>query len=165
MIDDPIPFPGGGGGTEPAQPASMSTQERKIWAASKGLPSNYLILTIEEMMTMRNSMHEQRAQCTDMGARFKKCIGLLGEYWKLEPDLVNAVGAAVFDADRYRKACELTAPKIQKIKDSLDAAITLAGPSLAPVVLADLLGASAALGREFVFIVEQMAKRRQRVKK
>lgn len=158
MIDDTIQFPGSNGAEPP-----MTAQERKVWAASKGLPSNYLIVTIEEMMAMRNSMTEQRAQCSDMSERFKKCIALLGAYWTTEPDLTNAVAAAAFDAARYTKLAD-QAPKLQKIKDRLEAAIRLAGPSLEPVVFADLMEVSTELGNVFVFIVEQMALRRDRAK-
>ena len=157
-VDDAIPFNAGNGAVDPNAP--MTTQERKIWAASKGLPKNYLIVTVEEMMSMRENMMEQAAQTSDINARFKRCLKELGDYWRFSGNLENAIADAVFDAEKFKKACELSAPKLQKIKDRIDAAIKLAGKTVEPVVFADLVEASADLGKEFVFIVEQMAKRR-----
>lgn len=155
-MSDSIPINGGEADWTPA--------ERKIWAASKGLPPNMLLVSNTEMMAMHNSMVQQREHTAAVNLQFRHCVSMLQEYWKLEPDIVNAVGHAVFDAQRFKKAVELLAPKIQKIKDRFDAAIKLAGNTVAPVVFGDLVQASADLDREFVDLVAVIARRRERTK-
>jgi hypothetical protein len=51
-MNEPIPFPNG---SDPKQLPDMSTQERRLWAASHNLPENMLLVTTTEMHAMNDA--------------------------------------------------------------------------------------------------------------
>ena len=108
-------------GAQLPDPAPMTPQERRLWSASHALPEIYLLVTREEMQVMSVSMAQQRAVAGALQRTFKECEVLLADYWKNEPDLPNGVAAAVFDANRYKKAVDLVLPHLRKLKANLAA--------------------------------------------
>ena len=158
MLDDILNFKNGGEGLPQMTPA-----ERKIWMASHGAPPDMLMVSRDEMMVMHNANREiQRENHMYLKAHARLEEIVPEEYWTSEPDMVNAVGALAFDAERDSKIAALVLLKLRPVGKRLEAAIKLAGTALAPVVLADFVEAVSAIDSLLESITKAKAKRRDR---
>jgi len=135
----------------------MSPGERKLWAASHALPPQYLLVTRSEMEVMGAAMAQQRNLAGALQRTFKECEVILAYYWKNEPDLTNGVAAAVFDANRYKKAADLLLVNLGKIRAKLDGL-----PPINPPVCDTLYALSKELAEQIAFLQKQIALRRDR---
>lgn len=99
----------------------MTPQERKLWLAVHNAPDEYVLVTKQEMLTMGNAMNRQ-VQMTHSMARTHRAIEReLKDYWKSEPDIVNAAGAAAFDGDKFKKQTERDAIFLNALSERLSA--------------------------------------------
>lgn len=103
-----------------AQP-DMTPAERKVWLASHAAPSQYMLVTVAEMQVMMDGQVQQRELCDALNRQFRRVEKILLGYWKTEPDLVNGVAAAVFDAGKYTKLAKLLPPHLRKMRDQFKA--------------------------------------------
>ena len=141
----------------------MTPDERKIWMTSHGAPPDMLMVSRDEMMVMHNANREiQRENQMYLKAHARLEDIVPEAYWTSEPDMVNAVGALAFDAQRDAKISALVLMKLRTIGKRLEAAIKLAGPSLQPVVLADFLEATSSIDELLESIAKMKQKRRDR---
>lgn len=150
---------GPNGAPQPGEGQAWTPAQRKLWLKTMGAPDDFVLLTTAEMMNLMDGVKQARAVASDLSDMFRFAIKLLGAYEKTEPDFINAVGAAAFDADRYGKLVEKLAEAIPEIKKRLD--LAFAGETVDKKGLEEV---SAALAYRLVMIVSVMAQRRQRTK-
>jgi hypothetical protein len=86
-------------------PASMTPQEREIWLNSKGGPPDMVLVSKLELGVLGEQLKRALAQERQVQEMFKELSAY--EPSKVEPTIQDAVGLAVFDALRYKKAAEI----------------------------------------------------------
>lgn len=129
--------------------ANWTPAERKVWAASKGLPPGMLIISDQEMLLLHNYRVQAGAQIKSFENTFNRIADKVpDDYLHAHPDLVTAVGGISTDAENFKKAVLTLLPKLRSLRKRVDAATKLAGPAVQPVVLADLLEVSLDLEKE-----------------
>ena len=117
-----------------------SPAERKIWSASHNLPKEYNLVTNDEMMTMANAMNGVTAELNTYQHAHKILEDAVPqEYLDATPDLVNAILVAMKALEQNDQTLEFTLKKLKSLRKKLEAAIKLAGTTVAPVVFADLI--------------------------
>lgn len=144
-----------------APEADMTPAERKVWLASHNAPAQYLLVTVDEMQVMMAGVRKDREVNEALQRTFRRAELVLLEYWKSEPDLPQAIAAAVFDATRYKKGVNTALPGLRKVVEKLEAAIRLSG-GLAPTVVQDFHDAKKAIEDLIEFLNKQTELRRNR---
>ena len=97
----------------------MSPEERSIWLAAKGAPPDMLLLTMQEYGNMSTAIQQQAKAIQDQQKGLAATVGLLGDYARKEPDVLNAVDCAVTDAERFKKGVDLAERTLRKTEHKL----------------------------------------------
>lgn len=147
----------------------MTPEDRGLWLLKHKVPRGYLLVAENEIDAIGRGLTEERRARNTLQTAMKGTIEALGDYWKNEPDLPNAAGAAAFDAvrgtaiaDQARAAIDYALTALQTLADMTDggcdereAEITV-GP-----IISD---AANKLGDALAFIDAKRAERRDRTK-
>ena len=152
-------FPGAGGKTP-----DMDASERKIWAASHNLPSHYMLVTVNEMLTMRGQMNAESTRAEAFKRTFDRCDASLTEYHKTEPDLPNAVAAAAFNAKKWKTAETKVLPQLRKARDNLKAVREMVAPHVGAATMLEIHNLGEKILEAIDMLEKQSALRRERVK-
>jgi hypothetical protein len=124
----------------PNQPARrlplMSHAERSMWLASHKSPDGYMLVHQSETENMLAALVANKGLLEAHRKGLNMLLEQARPYMAAEPDLTNAVGAAVFDAQRYKKGCDLALVKLQQLLAKLEK-IAVA-PGLLPVTVIDV---------------------------
>lgn len=148
---------GAGGGD------AWTPQQRKAWLVAKGAPDDFVLVTNTQMLAMANGMNQQRELTNGLTLIHKRLERALKEYHKTEPDMVNGVGAAVFDAERYRKGVDRALEKLGALNVKLTGLAGRVAESTAPTSVKVDLIASLSLVSDGIAALELiLAQRRQR---
>lgn len=142
---------------------SMTPDERALWLASKGAPEEMMLVTTAEWGRVMRALKAEHAVRTGHEAGIGLLIMILGEYYKTEPDLRNAVGAVVFDAERFKKCVDLALPNLRAMLDKLDKAIVRVNTNPISANI-DLLDVSSRLGEVIKLMSDAKDMRRDRGK-
>lgn len=138
----------------------MTPEERKIWLASKAAPDGALLMYESELAVIQRQIVTEHALRVLREKALTAIMLDLGDYYKNEPDLPNAVGAAVFDAYKFKTAVESAQGKLGPMKERLD---QLASNKDLPIALTiDALDLSAKLGELIQLFKGAADARRQR---
>lgn len=147
---------------KPQPPLGTMTREaRKLWLASHNAPEDAVLLSVQESDGMLKSLQAANAILQLMRRGENMTIAQTGDYFSQEPDLPNAVGAAVFDALRYKKYADLSEAKLEAVRNLIAAAAKLPGIPAAAAV--DLINASAIAKELLDLLVKQRDLRRERI--
>lgn len=142
----------------PGVPAANWTPgERRIWLISHKAPDNMMLVTKAEMQVMANSMGQQRKLTQEALDQVQALAFLLGDYYAREDGLPSAVKQAVFDAGRYKKATEVTAKRVQALKERCARLADSARARGHEEIAAGVVGIENELAERLIFLVEQMA--------
>lgn len=141
----------------------MSPEERAVWLASKNAPDGMMLVTEGEWGRVMSALKTEHAVRVGHEAGIGLLIMILGEYYKTEPDLRNAVGAAVFDAERFKKGVDLALPNLRAMLDKLDKAIVRVNTNPISANI-DLLDVSSRLGEVIKLLSDAKDMRRDRGK-
>jgi hypothetical protein len=144
----------------------MNPEERALWLAAKGAPPNMMLVTREEHDRVMRALKAEHETRVGHEAGINMLILLVGDYWKAEPDLPNAVSAAMFDATRYKKAVEHALPRLKATIEKLNAAAIAANnEDVDPTVKIDVALAIAELEQIEAVLKKYSELRRERLKK
>lgn len=155
MPDDKQPVNG-------TPPARMSAAERSLWLASHAAPPGMLLVEENEFARITSVLVQQQRLLKPCLVERNEMRRILGDYEKNEPDLLNGVASAVFDAERYKKGSDLALSGLKKAKERLDALIASESAPVNFAFRADLLAVSKAIGDEVSTLEKQAALRRNR---
>jgi hypothetical protein len=114
----------------------MSPAERKLWLASRNAPPDMMLFTQTESESMLAALTANQKLLQAHRKGLNMLIEQARPFMAAEPDLTNAVGAAVFDAQRYKKGCDLALVKLQQLLAKLEK--IAAAPGLFPVAVIDI---------------------------
>ena len=111
------------GGLIPENPEpNMTPEARAVWLATHQAPPGMLLTTEAEMDRVLTALKKTEGARRQMVSRFGVLTLVLGDYYRNEPDMTNAVASAVFDAERYKKAVDLVLPKLKAANAKIEAA-------------------------------------------
>lgn len=142
---------------------SMSPDERSLWLASHNAPPEMCLVTQGELNIINDAIKREAFLRKARETALTAIIMQLGEYWKIEPDVVNAVGLAVFDAKRFKAGAEKAAEVLAVVESKLTALGT-ALPDLPPTAKVDLIDVLGRISAAGAFLKSQESLRRVRVK-
>ena len=143
-------------------PTAMSAAERLLWLASHAAPAGMLLVEGGEFERITSVLIQQQRLLKPCLIERNKMRLILGTYEETEPDLLNAVASAVFDAERYKKGSDLATGGLKKAKENLDALIASESAPVNFAFRSDLLDVSKAIGDEISTLERQAALRRNR---
>jgi hypothetical protein len=151
--DDPVD------GTRKRLPA-MSPDERRLWLAAKGAPADMFLITAAELGKLQGALASEHQIRVGHERGIAALCRQLGPYWVEQPDLPNAVAAALFDADKFTKVRK-TFGALRTAKGKLDRVIATAQATNFAIA-ADLIDVSATLDEKLRVLEEADRLRRER---
>ena len=155
----PGPLNGGRGRN---RPPSMTIEERDLWMTAKGAPKDMIMVPTEEYRRLCETVILERQTRMGHESGLKGLMFLLDEYFKTEPDLGNAIAAALFDARRFKPATESAITSLKATKERLSKAIIYSADIGLNSFSADFLRVSNELGETIKALEAVAAERRDR---
>lgn len=144
----------------------MTPEQRSAWLKQNGAPEGMNLVSNDELSTIHKAIAQGNATLRDREQALASIIVELGEYWKTEPDLANAVGAAVFDAKKFKSATLRTINQIGEIHEVLSGHFkTLTEAGANDAMMSDFLRQASRLRDLAKFLEGERDSRRQRIKK
>lgn len=146
-------------GIPPQRP--MSPQERTIWLACKGAPKDMIMVTEGEMKRITDALNAEHRTRVGHEAGLQTLMVIFDDYWKTEPDLLNAAAAAVFDARKFQSASKVFGA-LRSAQKKLDGVLKNPIISGNPALAVDLLSVSVEIGEKIAVLEDQASLRRDR---
>lgn len=147
----------------------MTPEDRGLWLLKHKVPAGYLLVTKNEIDAIGRGLAQEHDMRVALQANVEAIRKALGDYWKNEPDLPNAAGAAAFDAargtaitDNAREALQYALSALIIIAHSSDEDQQAEGSEA--TVGEIIKAASDKLGDALAFIDAKRAERRDRTK-
>lgn len=147
----------------------MKPEDRGLWLLRNKVPPGYLLVAENEIDAIGRGLTEERRARNTLQIAMNGTIEALGNYWKTEPDLPNAAGAAVFDAargtemtDQARAAIDYAITALQTLANMTDGGCDEreVAMTIGPIIN----DAANKLGEALKFIDAKRAERRDRTK-